>query len=118
MQMNRAILKVMDQHGYASKKLYKALEIASPCDLKDWGSGLGGFVVSGGESVKEFLAGFSEADIAKSARWSCLYAIYIKKGRFPEGEETMQKSEVGWWWAYYNQEMAKMDTKARVRRGY
>jgi hypothetical protein len=68
-------------------------------------------VVGGAGAIEKFLRGFSEADIARSARWSCLYAIYITHRRFPEGEEAMRKSEVGWWWIYYNQEMDKMDAK-------
>jgi hypothetical protein len=110
--MSRAILKTMSQHGYPSKRLIKALDI-SPCDLKDWQSGAHGYVVRGQESVENFLAGFSEADIAKSSRWSCIYAIYIKKARFPMGEPAMKRAEINWWWTYYNQEMKKINARGR-----
>jgi hypothetical protein len=109
--MSKQVLKTLTRHGYFRGRLRTGLDI-SPCDIKDWGSGPRGFSCRGEESVREFLAGFSEADIARSARWSCLYAIYIKKGRFPEGEKAMQKSEVGW--GLYNATMDKMD-KARGR---
>jgi hypothetical protein len=100
--MNKQVLSTLMRRGYLRGRLRTGLGI-SPVDLKDWGSGPRGFSCRGEESVREFLAGFSEADIAKSARWSCLYAIYIKKGRFPEGEKTMREYEqTSHWWEYYN----------------
>ena len=99
--MNPTILGALDRHGYLRGRLKASLNI-SPCDLKDWSSAPGGFFCTGDETIRDFLRGFTEEEIAGSARWSCLYAITIRDGRFPEGEKAMRECKTQHWWDYYS----------------
>lgn len=109
--MNKNVLGVLERHGYLRGRLKTGLDI-SPCDLKDWSSAPFGFVCTGTESIRNFLQGFTEDEIAKSARWACLYAVYIKKDHFPEGEHAMRTCKsTQHWWEYYKSEMIDLDRK-------
>jgi hypothetical protein len=111
--MNKQVLEALTRHGYFRGRLRTGLDI-SPCDLKDWESGPYGFTCRGEDTIRDFLRGFSEADIARSARWSCLYAVYIKKGRFPEGEEAMREcKQTQHWWEYYSREIPLIESKSK-----
>jgi hypothetical protein len=109
LQMNKHILLALKRYGYVKPKLWSAWDI-SPCDIKDWDTGPWGYTCGSLDTITGFLDGFTEEQIAKSARWSCIYAIYIKKGRFPKGEPAMQNCRATeHWWKYYSETMERMD---------
>jgi len=120
MRINLKMINLLKRHGMYRGELKNAIDEAlGPVNLKDlsyatanrpffyvgWGLLSNGTSEESdaGEDVKQFLKGFTEDQIAQSARWSYLYARYILHSRFKLGEPTMKVSEGGWWSSYCDQ---------------